>query len=227
MTIHSFLFKEVKNILFSLRGPNIFGAFLLVVVGLSIFASSYFVPYHSLLPAWNYFDDSYIINPGGQNSFSTRLGIASIVEVMIVINGEGQVQFTAKNQEGQTIITEELDPGRYYFELPDSSTTYNLFFMNDGSYIQSVYWIVWVYYYKPTFQILGSIVVATAIIISIIQWSKEETKITALKEERIKPPKMELPIAETPRIEPPKKTEFEIDLIQRAKKVMRELNLDE
>jgi hypothetical protein len=135
--------------------------FVVVILGLALLTSSFLVPYHSFLPAWDYQDDTYIINSGGRSSFSTSLGPGGFVQVMLFIVGDEYVHFQVEDRGGEAVVDETLIPGRYFFQFqPGVSNTFDFFLENSGSLTQSVYWIVWVYYYTTAFQLLGTILSA-------------------------------------------------------------------
>jgi hypothetical protein len=80
---------------------------------------------------------------------------------MLFIVGDEYVHFQVEDRGGEAVVDETLIPGRYFFQFqPGVSNTFDFFLENSGSLTQSVYWIVWVYYYTTAFQLLGTILSA-------------------------------------------------------------------
>ena len=127
----------------------------LAILGVSLFVSTFLVPYQSFLPAWRQYNNSYAINPGGSSSFSITPSLGSTVQFMLEVSGEGSLHLSTKNEENRTVVDQILSSGRYFFSIPSGSSVYSVSLENGGSSAQSIYWIVWMYYYNSTFQLMG------------------------------------------------------------------------
>ena len=188
---------------------------ILVVLGLSLFVSTFFVPYQSFLPAWRYYDNMYAINPGGSSSFSIAPSLGSNVQLILVISGEGGLHLSAKNGENRIVIDQTLVSGNYSFGIPSESGTYSVSLENNGSYVQSIYWIVQLYYYNTTLQLVGILFSGLAFFMFLVhREDKEEEE----EEEN------QIPIAPEVKedIKEDKKSPSPADVIQQAKKFLED-----
>ena len=185
----------------------------LAVLGLSLCVSTFFIPYHSFLPAWRYYDNSYTTSPGGNSSFSISPGFGSTVQLMLVI--ENSLHIFAKNGQDQTVVDQTLSSGRYFFSVSSEYGTYTMFLENSGSSAQGIYWIVWIYYYNITFQIIGITLAGLAsFMLLTYKMDKEEEVQTEPVPEVNKEAKEEE--------KPPSST----DVVEQAQKILKDLYLD-
>lgn len=182
---------------------------ILTILGLSVFISTFFIPYHSFLPAWRYYDNSYTINPGGNGSFSITPSFGSTVQLMLVINGD--LHLFAKNGQDKTVIDQTLGSGRYFYSFSSESGTYTIFLENNGSSVQGVYWIVWIYYYNTTFQIIGIALVSLACFI-LLSYKKDQ------KEDKVQTSV----ISEVKEEEEESQSPSSSDVVEQAKKILKE-----
>jgi hypothetical protein len=148
----------------------------LAILGLLLFISTFLVPYHLFLPAWRQYNNSYDINPGSSSSFSISTSVGSTVQLMLDVSGEGSLHLSTKNKDGQTVINQNLSLGKYFFDIPGDSGTYSASLENSGSFTQSIYWIVSIYYYNSTFQLIGISFSGLACFMLLAHKKEEEVK---------------------------------------------------
>jgi hypothetical protein len=186
---------------------------ILVVLGLSLFVSTFLVPYQSFLPAWRYYDNMYAINPGGSSSFSIDPSLGSNVQLMLVISGEGGLHLSAKNGENRIVIDQILASGSYSFGIPSESGTYSVSLENGGSYVQSIYWIVRMYYYNTIFQLVGISFSSLAFFMFL-----------AHREDKEEEEEIQIPVVPEVKedAEEDKKSPSPTDVIQQAKKFLED-----
>ena len=132
-----------------------------VFIGLGIFVSPFIFPYGSFLPTWSHHDDSFFIRPGEIGTLSVTSPLGNPIKVMLVISEDNCVRFLLKDQSERTITDETLADGRHYFWVQSG---YTFFFENVSTTSQTVYWIIWIYYYNIVFQFLGSIFSALSVV---------------------------------------------------------------
>jgi len=85
----------------------------MAVLGVTLFASSFLVPFHTFLPAWTYRDGYYIMKSREQRSLSIGWGLGSFVRGMLATKGEdGHISITIKDYDGNVVINERTVSGR-------------------------------------------------------------------------------------------------------------------
>ena len=185
------------------------------VLGLSLFASTFFVPYHSFLPAWKHYDNSFTISPEGKSSFSINPGFESTIQFMLVIDGENSLHLIIKNGQDQTVVDQTLSPGKYFFSFSSKDGIYTTFLENSGSLVQGIYWIVWIYYYNTTFQIMGITLLGLPSFISLIHKKGKEEEVQPL-----------LVTGVEEEVKEEEKSPISSDVVEYAKKFLDELYHD-
>jgi hypothetical protein len=186
----------------------------LAVMGLSLFVSTFFVPYYSFLQAWRYYENSNTISPGGNSSFSINPGFGSTVQLMLVIGGENSLHLFAKNGQDQTVVDQTLSSGRSFFSVLSEYGTYTAFLENIGSSAQGIYWIVWIYYYNTTFQIIGITLAGLASFMLLTYKMDKEEEVQTLPVPEVKEEAKE-----------EEKPPLSSDVVEQAKKILKELYL--
>jgi hypothetical protein len=132
----------------------------LIGLGALCLSCSFIVPFSHFLPAWRHWDGTCLIEPDKSNSTSINIFWGAEIEGMLVISGDNnEIYFSlTDSQEGNSIVSGTASE-RHYFGpfLISKNANYTLTFDNNMSAgtTMCVYWIVWAYWYRLAFQILG------------------------------------------------------------------------
>lgn len=148
---------------------------MLVFLGLSLLASPFLVTLHSILPAWALYADSYTVSPGGRDSLGIGLVSGSTVRVMVAVDGEdSDINFSIEDCDGKAIISGEIGSDEHFFCFQPSRTDFHiLVFRNNGSTVQTVDWIVGVYYYDTLFWLSGFLLLIFGAVLTVLRGKRE------------------------------------------------------
>jgi uncharacterized membrane protein len=166
------------------RAKEYWKGLLIVALGTLILMLSFFVSFSSFLPAWAYWDGSFMIGPDETNKIRVSPSLGSVTRFMLVISGDGLVNLVVSDHSGNVIIDERLEAGRYFYELPTSFlNVYSIFFKESSFSSHSFYWIVWAYYYNIILQLVSIIplVFGTYLIASLYKNKRDKMLITTLE----------------------------------------------
>ena len=140
--------------------------FVLVGVGLILIFSSFLVPFQTFLPAWTHWQGEYVVEPQQSAGPAIGLYLGTMVKGMLVVKGnplfgptdDGEILFSVYDSSGKTVVPESLVHGKYIFEFQSwDNTIYYFVFKNNRNVVanESLYWIVWAYWYDIVFLISG------------------------------------------------------------------------
>lgn len=176
--------RVIRNVLIII--VDLWKGFTVIVLGVALLASSFLIPFHSFLPAWTYRDGSYTIKAREQSTLSIGLFSGSIVRGMLVITGgDGSISFRVEDSGAKVVTPQERARDRYFFEFQPIKTDSYVFILDnsDDSAEQSVYWIVWVYYYNFLFLFSGIILLVAGAIAMLIEERRLSRKVAQTLEE--------------------------------------------
>jgi hypothetical protein len=130
----------------------------MAVLGVTLFASSFLVPFHTFLPAWTSRDGYYIMKSREQRSLSIGWGLGSFVRGMLATKGEdGHISITIKDYDGNVVINERTVSGRFLFEFQTEKMEPHILVLSNSheGAEETVYLVVSTYYYKISFLLIG------------------------------------------------------------------------
>lgn len=162
----------------SLRNRHWRKSVILIAVGLAMLTASVLVPIYLYLPTWAYWDASFKIKPMGSNTLRLGPNLGSITRLMLIMEGEGVLEFEIEDQAGNTILEASLNAGRYFYELPANTiNSYTISLRNSGLSQQSIYWIVWAFYYNTIFQLASMFPLIMGIYSFLISYKEKKVKL--------------------------------------------------